>query len=216
MAHSAWVPPSRSTECAAPAATSAEAALRFANELARACAGALGEALTGVILHGSLTLDDYVPGRSDVDLLLVVDHPPSDARLVGLVEAMASRRAEAPGPVDLRLVIRQVAASPTPATPLEAYLRLTPGSGVRWRSAGSPGERDLAPAPRRRRRRLVVGSDGKPGDQAAERGSDPAGHMSAAVGCCPAPTVGPPTADGPVGPERQCPTRWQDRRSTRW
>jgi len=90
-----------------------------------------------VILHGSLTLDDYVPGRSDVDLLLVVD-PPSDARLAALAEAMASRRAEAPGPVDLRLVIRQVAASPTPATPLEAYLRLTPG----------PGSGGGAPAPR--------------------------------------------------------------------
>jgi len=28
-----------------------------------------------VILHGSLTLDDYIPGRSDLDLLVVVDHP---------------------------------------------------------------------------------------------------------------------------------------------
>jgi hypothetical protein len=28
-----------------------------------------------VILHGSLTLDDYVPGRSDVDLLVVIDDP---------------------------------------------------------------------------------------------------------------------------------------------
>ena len=112
-----------------------------------------------MILHGSLTLADYVPGRSDVDLLLVFDHPPSDARLAGLVEAMASRRAEAPGPVDLRLVIRQVAASPTPATSLEAYLRLTPGSGVRWRSAGSPGgarpgaSPEKAPSSTRRRKR---------------------------------------------------------------
>lgn len=120
-----------------------------------------------MILHGSLTLDDYVPGRSDVDLLLVVD-PPSDARLAALAEAMASRRAEAPGPVDLRLVIRQVAASPTPATPLEAYLRLTPGPGSVGGAPAPRGERDLAPAPRRRRRRLVVVSDGKPGDRAAE------------------------------------------------
>jgi len=34
-------------------------ALRFAQTLARACAGALGETVAGVILHGSLTLDDY-------------------------------------------------------------------------------------------------------------------------------------------------------------
>jgi hypothetical protein len=135
---------SRSTRTGALAATSAEAALRFAEELARACAGALGEAVAGVILHGSLILGDYVPGRSDVDLLVVVHDPLSDARLAALVEAMASRRAEAPGPVDLRLVTRQVAASPTPAPPLEAYLRLTPGSGVRLEERRHPGERDLA------------------------------------------------------------------------
>jgi hypothetical protein len=41
--------------------------LRFAEVLARSCAGALGETVAGVILHGSLTLDDYIPGRSDVD-----------------------------------------------------------------------------------------------------------------------------------------------------
>jgi hypothetical protein len=120
---------SRSTRAGARATTSAEAALRFAQTLAGACAGALGETVAGVILHGSLTLDDYLPGRSDVDLLVVIDAPLGDARLAALTEAMASRRAEAPGPVDLRLVTRQVAASPTPAPPLEAYLRLTPGSG---------------------------------------------------------------------------------------
>ena len=111
-----------------------------------------------MILHGSLTLDDYVPGRSDVDLLLVVVHPPSDARLAGVVVAMASRRAEAPGPVDLRLVIRQVAASPTPATPLEAYLRLTPGPGSGGGAPAPGGTRpgaspEKAPSSTRRRKR---------------------------------------------------------------
>jgi len=57
---------------------------------------------------------------------------------------MASPRAEAPGPVDLRLVTRQVAAWPTPAPPLEAYLRLTPRSGVRLEERRHPGERNLA------------------------------------------------------------------------
>jgi Nucleotidyltransferase domain len=116
----------------------------LAEELAGACAGALGEALTGVILHGSLTLGAYVPGRSDIDLLVVIDDPLGDARLAALVEAMAWRRAAAPGPVDLRLVTRQIAASPTPAPPLEAYLRLTPASGVRVEERRHPGERDLA------------------------------------------------------------------------
>jgi hypothetical protein len=132
----------RSTRTGARGTTSAEAALRYAQRLAGACAGALGETVAGVILHGSLTLDDYVPGCSDVDLLMVIDDPLSDAQLAALAEAMASRRAKAPGPVDLRLVTRQVAASPTPA-PLEAYLRLTPCSGVRVEERRHPGERDL-------------------------------------------------------------------------
>jgi predicted nucleotidyltransferase len=134
----------RSTRTGARAATSAEAALRFAQELARACAKALGEAVTGVILHGSLTLDDYVPGRSDLDLLVVLDDPLGDARLAALAEALASRRAAAPRPG------RSAAGHPAgcrladPAPPLEAYLRLTPTSAVRLEERRHPAERDLA------------------------------------------------------------------------
>jgi Domain of unknown function (DUF4111)/Nucleotidyltransferase domain len=135
----------RSTRSAVPAIASPEAALRFAEALARSCAGALGKTVAGVYLHGSLVLDDYLPGRSDVDLLVVVDDPLSDAQLAALTEAaVATHRSRAPGRVDLRLVTRQVAASPTPAPPLEAYLRLTPGSGVRLEERRHPGERDLA------------------------------------------------------------------------
>jgi hypothetical protein len=144
MADSSCVPPSRSRRSAAPAAASAEEALQFAEALARSCSLALGETVASVILHGSLTLDDYLPGRSDVDLLVVVDHPLSDAQLAALTDAVAGHRPQAPSPVDLRVVTRQVAASPTPAPPLEAYLRLTPGSGVRVEERRHPGERDLA------------------------------------------------------------------------
>ena len=55
--------------------------MRFAEALARSCARALGETVAGVILHGSLTRADYLPGRSDVDLLVVVDGPLTDAQL---------------------------------------------------------------------------------------------------------------------------------------
>jgi Domain of unknown function (DUF4111)/Nucleotidyltransferase domain len=133
----------RPTSPPAPVPTSAEAARRFAETLAGSCATALGGAVAGVILHGSLTLGDYLPGRSDVDLLVVVDEPLSDARVAALTEAMASCRTKAPGPVDLRLATWQVAASPIPAPPLEAYLRLTSTSGVRLEERRHPGERDL-------------------------------------------------------------------------
>jgi predicted nucleotidyltransferase len=56
-------------------------ALRFAEALARSCARALGETVAGVILHGSLTRADYLPGRSDVDLLVMVDGPLTDAQV---------------------------------------------------------------------------------------------------------------------------------------
>ena len=134
----------RSRSPADPAAVSAVEAVGFAGTLARVGAAALGNTVAGVILHGSLTLDGYVPGRSDIDLLVVVDDRLSDAQLDGLTEAVAAQRPHAPGPVDLRVVTRQVAASPTPVPPLEAYLRFTPGSGVRVEERRHPGERDLA------------------------------------------------------------------------
>jgi hypothetical protein len=91
-----------------------------------------------------LTLDDYLPGRSDVDVLVVAQDPLTDAQLAALTEALAGHRPRAPGPVDLRVVTRQVAAAPSPTPPQEAYLRLTPGSGVRLEERRHPGERDLA------------------------------------------------------------------------
>jgi Domain of unknown function (DUF4111) len=118
--------------------------MRFAETLARSCVGALGETVAAVVLHGSLTLDDYIPGRSDVDLLAVVDGLLGDAQFKALTEAVARQRPRAPGRVDLRVVTRQVAAAPTPAPPLEAYIELTPGPGSGAQvERRHPGERDL-------------------------------------------------------------------------
>jgi hypothetical protein len=131
----------RPTGPAASAVSAAEAS-RFAGTLADACAGAFGDAVAAVILHGSLTLDDYVPGHSDVDLLVVVDGPLADAQVERLLEAVAAQRPKAPGRVDLRVVTRQVAASPTPAPPLEVAVEPTPASGMQVERR-HPGERDL-------------------------------------------------------------------------
>jgi Domain of unknown function (DUF4111) len=132
-----WRPAVPTDQVASP-----EDAARYAAALARGCAEALGEAAVGMILHGSLTLDDYVPGRSDVDLLVVVRGALTDARLAALAEAVGARRSQAPGRVDLRLVTRQVAAAPSPAPPMEAYVEITPGSGLHMERR-HPGERDL-------------------------------------------------------------------------
>lgn len=80
MTQSAGVTTSRSPGAAVPAAAPDADALAFAKTLAASCARTIGESVAGVILHGSLTLGDYVPGRSDVDLLVVVDAPLTDAQ----------------------------------------------------------------------------------------------------------------------------------------
>ena len=141
VAHSGRVPPGSPTS-SLPSAAPVEEAARFAEMLAGSCARALGEAVAGVIVHGSLTLDDYVPGQSDVDLLVVVDDPLTDTQVAALTEAVERQLPRAPGRVDLRVVTRPVAASPTPAPPMELYVELTPGSGLAVERR-HPGERDL-------------------------------------------------------------------------
>ncbi len=119
-------------------------ALSFAQGLAAAGDRALGGTALGVILHGSLTLDAFVPGVSDVDLLVVVDEPLTDERWAALAEAAAAERMRAPGRVDLRLVRHRVVAAPTPLPPLEAYIEISPELDPGLHVEGPhPGERDL-------------------------------------------------------------------------
>jgi hypothetical protein len=73
----------------------------------------LGEILTSVIVHGSLTLDDYAPGqRDDVDLLAIVDR--------SLTRALRAEQAHAPCRLDLRFVTRAVATTPPESPPMQA------------------------------------------------------------------------------------------------
>jgi predicted nucleotidyltransferase len=118
-------------------------ATAFAERLASCCASALGDQFIAAILHGSLTLGDFTPGRSDVDLLVVVERPLADEEIQALLEAVEPLRAVAPSRVDLRVVTRAVAASPTPAPAMELYVALHPGhpAEIETRVAGEP---DLA------------------------------------------------------------------------
>jgi predicted nucleotidyltransferase len=99
-------------------------ALAFAARAASACSDVLGDALVSVILHGSLTLDAFVPDRSDIDLLIVVDEPLDDEQLTALRVQLAE---DAPRRVDLRVVTRATAIAPTPAPTMEAAFTLRPG-----------------------------------------------------------------------------------------
>ena len=99
----------------------------FADTLALWCADALGDRVVAVILHGSLILGDFRPGRSDIDLLVVVDRRPTDDEIGALRGAVESIESTPPCRVDLRVVTREIAATPTPAPAMEAFFELGPG-----------------------------------------------------------------------------------------
>jgi Domain of unknown function (DUF4111)/Nucleotidyltransferase domain len=119
-------------------------AIRFAERLARACSRALGDVLDGVVLHGSLALGGYTPGRSDVDLLAVVGRSLADEEATALTAAVAAEATDAPARVDLRVVTGEVAAAPTPAPPMEVAIEICPGGDPAFSvERHHPGERDL-------------------------------------------------------------------------
>ena len=64
-------------------------ALGFAERLAAVCAGVLGDVVRSAIPHGSLALGDYLPGRSDIDVLVIVDRPLARAQMEALTRALA-------------------------------------------------------------------------------------------------------------------------------
>jgi Domain of unknown function (DUF4111)/Nucleotidyltransferase domain len=101
--------------------------LAFAARLASGCSDALGDALASVILHGSLTLDAFMPGRSDIDLLVVVGDPLDGEQLTALRDTVDQLAGDAPCRVDIRVVTRATAGSPTPAPTMEAAFTLRPG-----------------------------------------------------------------------------------------
>ena len=83
---------------------SAEARL-FADGLANAYLEVLGTSIAGVILHGSLVLGGYVSGRSDVDLLVVVEEALADEQVDGIEAVVVDCTPHPPGSVDRKSVV---------------------------------------------------------------------------------------------------------------
>ena len=78
-----------------------------------------------VILHGSLALGDFHPGRSDVDLLVISDAPTS-----GVVEEVRREWERQPTNLDVRIVTYESAARPTRAPRMALYISLTERQGL--------------------------------------------------------------------------------------
>jgi streptomycin 3"-adenylyltransferase len=117
-------------------------AFAFASRSAAIWSSELGQIARSAILHGSLTLGDYTPARSDVDLLVIVARPLTDRELEQLARTAIVENASAPCPLDLRMVTEKTAANPTERPPMEFYVRLRPHTRPTLESR-SPEERDL-------------------------------------------------------------------------
>jgi hypothetical protein len=116
--------------------------LAFAERIAAICRQVLGEILASVIVHGSIALDNYTPGHSDIDLLGVVERPLLDPEIASLMRLLAAEDTQTPAPVDLRVATRATAATPSAAPPMELYVRHR-GHAPPDVEARHPGEQDL-------------------------------------------------------------------------
>lgn len=97
--------------------------------LADQIADVVQDDLRGVILHGSVATGDFLPGRSDIDLLTVVS-PALTRRAADALERLilAADLDDAAG-IDLHVVTAAVAAAPTRTPPVELHVGRYP-SGV--------------------------------------------------------------------------------------
>jgi predicted nucleotidyltransferase len=100
--------------------------MEFAAGLSLKCADALDDQVDAAFIHGSLALGDFVPGRSDLDMLIVVQAPLTDAQLPAVLNEIDRLSGDAQYRVDLRIVTRDVAAKSTRAPAMELGVALTP------------------------------------------------------------------------------------------
>jgi predicted nucleotidyltransferase len=97
----------------------AKAAVLAATGLADACGAVLGRSLVSVILHGSLVTDDFKPGLSDLDLLIVVERGLAREEADALIRAVREADLGTAAGVDVLVVTRRTAMSPWISPALE-------------------------------------------------------------------------------------------------
>jgi hypothetical protein len=121
-------------------------AQRIATDVAEVAEGRL----VAVYLHGSAVLGGWVPGRSDVDVLIVTaddtDDAIADAMARAIVAAHRGRHAEQwpLPPLESSMVTAAAARDPRPPWPFLRHIVADPGGTARVISPGDAGgDRDL-------------------------------------------------------------------------
>ena len=125
-----------------PAQSVDPAVAGYLSELARRCTGLLGPELLGVYAGGSLALDGYQAGRSDIDVTVLVRTAPARSTTQSLVTALRQENLPCPAR-GLELVVyrAEVAAAGDPAPGFEIELNTGPRMSFR---AGEPADRAAA------------------------------------------------------------------------
>jgi hypothetical protein len=113
------------------------------DELDAAC----GELLQAVYVHGSAALGGWVPGTSDVDVLLVADDRTDQVSLEAMASVLVQTAGACPGRgLESSVVTVSQAAAPAPPWPFLLHVVTGPGepggSRVHY-GAHSPGDTDL-------------------------------------------------------------------------
>jgi Aminoglycoside adenylyltransferase, C-terminal domain/Nucleotidyltransferase domain len=93
----------------------------------RALSAVLGDRHRGTYLHGSAVLGGFTPGRSDVDLLVVVREPVRREVLLALAAVVSVDRIPCPG-VGLELDALAAAVAKRPQRPCPFLLSMTSGT----------------------------------------------------------------------------------------
>jgi hypothetical protein len=123
-----------------------EEALACAQRLAAHLAGGAGGKLLAVYLHGSAVLGGWVPGRSDVDVLIVAADDTADVTADSMAQAIVAAGPRCPAP-GLETSIVAAAAARYPARPWPYLRHVVAGPAAAAQvfvpNDTAPGDRDL-------------------------------------------------------------------------
>jgi streptomycin 3"-adenylyltransferase len=117
-----------------------ETAMAIAQEVADVCRSGL----SGVYVHGSAVLGDFMWGVSDLDVLVVVDDALSEEAISSLAGVLSRDREMPATGVEASIVDRSVAAEPGPPWPFRVHVTTDPSDRRIVRGPGHAGDPDLA------------------------------------------------------------------------
>ena len=119
-------------------------AARYLQALTAEVGAVLGGRVVGVYAHGSLLLGGYLPTRSDIDALVVVEDPLAPDEQADLASRLSADALPCPAVgLELSVVLRSVAAAPTARPAFELHVTTAPGDRKVVDGHGHPGDLDL-------------------------------------------------------------------------